>query len=312
MSSFSNRDAADAARRELATENSDLLTVLSVFDYWDSLSDRAANKYIREHFLSRDTLYQIKQLKQQYSKFLVDSGFLPEGYASKKGPTTDRFSSVNANVGNVGLLKAVLCAGLYPNVMVAPRTLVNSVSTQSAGEMAFRSHKKGDIYLHPSTILHTAKKIDGLYACFYDIIKTSKLYVRDCTLVSPVALVLFGGAIEIYHKQNVITVDEWLRFRMPVQHATLLKHLRVQMEKVLLQKIVAPDEDVVDSATGKALINSVSLLLGQEKLPTPLNDGSEIVRPWYGSENSGDYGARGRGRGGGRGRGRSGRGNQRR
>jgi hypothetical protein len=310
--SFANRDAADAARRELASESSDLLTVLSVFDSWNLLSDHAARKYVQSHYLSYGTLSQMQELRQQYARYLVDSGFLPSGFRLRRGRTPDHECSLAANMnsGNMSLLKAVLCAGLYPNVMVAPRSLVSGQSSQSAGEMAFQSRKKGEIYLHPSTILFTSKRLANRYGCFHEIVKTSKLYVRDCTLVSPVALVLFGGAIEIYHNQGVITIDGWLRFKMPVQQATLLKHLRMQMEKALLQKIVAPDEDVGNSATGKALINSVSLLLGNEKRSLP-EDGREIVRPWRTTSDGngrGDSSGFARGRDGGRDRGRNSRG----
>ena len=109
------------------------------------------------------------------------------------------------------------------------------------------------------------------------------------------------------------------------------------MERLLFQKIVSPQEDVIESDEGRALIQSISRLFEtehnlqktrmQEEEVIPDRSGGEIVRPWTGIEGenerinaiqnerrngnrnngTGREGRGGRGRGG-RGRGRSGRG----
>lgn len=312
VSPFEQRDAANEAKQEFLTGDSDHLTMLTAFNEWRSLrqpNGRAAQSFASDKFLSRMTLFQMEELRKHYADLLVDIGFLPKGFRLGRTGTNDadRFG-VNKNAENHALLKAVLCAGLYPNVIVAPRPLVTGEAKQPAGEVAFGSHHKGDVYLHPCTVSYAAKKLESRYCCFHEIVKTSKLYVRDCTPVSPIALVLFGGHIQVHHQAQVITVDEWLAFRASAKKAALIKHLRLQMEKTLLQKIVSPEDDVTESKSGKALIDSVSILLGQT-VEQQANDGSEIVRPFHLDETSGrERGGRGRGRGrGGRGRGGRGR-----
>ena len=244
-------------------------------------------------------------LHSQYAKLLGEIGFLPQNY---KPSNTFLMRKEDAS-----LFKAVLCAGLYPNIIVAPRALAEDGLKQPANEVAFQSRRKGDVFLHPSTLMASAKKLDSRYLCFHEIVKTRKLYVRDATMVTPYSLLLFGGALEIYHNQQAITVDKWLRFRIDRKPATLVKHLRSQMETMLLEKIVSPVGDTESSQHAAALLSAVRALLQSEKndLDTDLfrTDGAEIVRPYLGSEHERDRPpGRGRGRGKGRGRGRGGRG----
>jgi HrpA-like RNA helicase len=324
ISSFDNRESADEARKHFATEGSDHLTALSAFSQWKEMraskGDRAASNFLKQNYLSRMTLWQIDSLRKQYAGLLKDIGFLPNGFqidGSNIRPSVG--CGANGNAENKALLKAILCAGLYPNVLIAPRSLVDGTSKKQVGEHAFQS-LKGDVHLHPSTVSFAEKQMTGRYCVFHNIVKTSKMYVRDCTTVSPFALLLFGGALHVHHQQGVISVDDWLMFRFQGRKPpSLIKYLRSLTESMLLRKIISPEDDVTGSPEGKALIQSISELLQREEPITPRNDGAEIVRPYHGpSEGSssgmrnGQRGGHGGGRqhrgGGGRGRGGRGRG----
>lgn len=188
---------------------------------------------------------------------------------------------------------------------------------KKVGECAFHS-QKGNVYLHPCTISFKEKRLDSRYCCYHDIVKTSKIYVRDCTTVSEFALLLFGGNLKVFHTYGVMTVDNWLKFRIAAKPATLVKHLRAQMESMLLKKIVSPDEDITGSPEGKALIQAISAVLEKEVKGQPEHrSAAEIVKPWTDDRGSrggqggrnereqarGGRGARGRGDTRGRGRG---------
>ena len=329
MSPFDKRDQADEARKKFTTEMSDHLTTLNAFTKWKELRQKKANNrtvqaFLHDNFLSRLTLFQMEDLRKQFAGLLTDIGFLRKDFKLQdiRGPE-------NVNSNNLGLIKAVLCAGLYPNIIVAPRTLVGnnqSNSSKTVGECAFQSLNKGEVYLHPSTIAFTESKLDSRYCCYHEMVKTSKTYVRDCTTVSPFALLLFGGDLEVHPAHGVCAVDKWLKFRIDPQPAMLVKYLRLQMERILLRKIVAPEEDVTGSPEGKALVHSINILIEREtnniNQAVPDRSGGEIVRPWTGEANNrhqqqrggrggrgGEGRSRGRGEGGrgrGRGRGRSG------
>lgn len=318
VSPFGQRDAADEARRSHAIAGSDHLTALAVFQEWKKLrkmKGRAPEQtFLKDNFLNRSTLFQIEELKRHYINLLADIGFLPRGYRPDNHVSMSSSQTGIVDGPSLTKVKAVLCAGLYPNVIVAPKVLVNGEAKQEAGELPFRSHRKGDVYLHPSTVSFKEKQLESRYCCFHEIVQTSKLYVRDCTPINPLALLLFGGSLDIYRLANaksVATIDRWLEFRIPMRHAALVKHLRLQMETVLLQKIVSPGEEVDNSATAKALVDSIGILLGNEEAKAvttnsiEIQDGREIVRPFHFSAESSGRG-RGRGRGGrGRRRGRS-------
>jgi HrpA-like RNA helicase len=307
MSPFDKRNEADEARQAFATEGSDHLTTLTAFNQWKEMSktkgDRTTNRFLRESFLSRQTLIQMDDLRKQFANLLVEIGFLPKGFRlhdhRNKGSGNNMFLFTNANSKNIALIKTILCAGLYPNIIVAPRNLVDTRSVEkSAGECAFRG-LKGDVYLHPCTISFKSKLLDSRYCCYQEIMKTSKIYVRDCTTVNPLALLLFGGSLQVFHSKHVVTVDQWLQFTIRAKPATLVKHLRAQMESLLLRKILSPQDDVTGSKEGQALIQAISMLLATET-PNALPDRAEIVRPWNGSTQPGRAGGldgrRGRGR----------------
>jgi HrpA-like RNA helicase len=296
MSPFDKRDEADAARKEFATEGSDHLTTLSAFNEWKDVrrtqGDRASQHFLRESFLSRMTLFQMEDLRKQFAGLLVDIGFLPKKFRLSNGLGRGRDSGrdqhnhatpptmANANGSNVHLVKAVLCAGLYPNIIVAPNSGPKDKKAVS-GQSAFQS-LKGDVYLHPSTISFSEKKLNSRYCCYHEIVKTTKTYVRDATPVSAFALLLFGGSLKVYHTHGVVTVDDWLHFRIAAKTATLVKHLRAQMESMLLRKIVTPEEDITGSSEGIALIHAVSTLLEREIKDT--SDRMEPVRPQIDNE----------------------------
>lgn len=315
VSPFDKRDEADAARKEFATEGSDHLTTLNAFNTWKDMrrtkGEKATRAFLQESFLSRLTLFQMEDLRRQFADILMDVGFLPRDFrlkgargGPKIGPSSVPSPS-DAHSDNVHLIKAILCAGLYPNIIVAPRSLVRKdggLSDKQVGECAFQS-LKGEVYLHPSTISFSEKRLDSRYCCYHEIVRTSKTYVRDCTTVSEFALLLFGGSLKVYHTHGVVTVDDWIKFRISPKAAALVKHLRAQMESMLLKKIVEPTKDITGSDESKALIQAVSTLFASEvNVPRELS-GADIVRPWTGVPEEERRGGNRRRNNGGRGRG---------
>ena len=254
ISSFDNRDAADEAKRGFASD--DHIAVLLAFNEWNVLRQkdgRQAKAFLRDNYLSYIALSNIMQLKKQLQKYMSDIGFSSSRRAEHKG--------YNKSEGeDLHLIRAVIAAGLYPNIVIAP----TSFSGKAAGDVAFRGQKIKEIYLHPSTIAFTAKELVSRYGCYHDIMKTTKIYIRDVTAVSKFAILLFGGDLKVYQTHGVVAVDEWLKFRVGAKPATLIKHLRAQLEALLLEKIMDPSIDVAESQKGRAVIDAVAALLKME------------------------------------------------
>ena len=133
------------------------------------------------------------------------------------------------------------------------------------------------------------------------MVKTSKIYVRDLTVVSPLSLV-FSAKLEVYQTQGICSIDGWLKFRIDRKAGALLKYLKKTMDEELLELILHPKGGLSEKA--KMLIRLISRLFQretEENASIPDRSGGEIVRPWTGTEN---IASRNQGRQGGRGRGR--------
>ena len=256
VSSFDNRDAADEAKRSFASD--DHIAVLLAFNKWNELKKRdgrQAKAFLRDNYLSFIGLSNIIQLKNQLQKYMRDIGFVSVSQTQPKG----RSNGQNKDK-DLYLVRAVVAAGLYPNIVIVPK----NISGKTAGEVAFRSQQVNEIYLHPATIAFTAKELDSRYGCYHEIVKTSKVYIRDYTAVSKFAILLFGGSLKVFQTHGVASVDEWLKFRVDAKPATLVKYLRSSMEALLLEKIMDPSIDSAETPKGKAVIDAVTSLLKME------------------------------------------------
>lgn len=245
ISSFDNRDAADEAKKTFASD--DHLAVLLAFQQWRELNGRKSRAFLKENFLSYQSLSNIDRVRNQLKRYMKDIGFVASSLEK------DLIGS-----HELSLIRAVISAAMYPNVIVAPK----KIST-TAGEVPFRG-QKGNVYLHPSTIAFSAKELDSRYCCYHEIMKTSKVFVRDCCAVSKFSLLLFGGTLKVYQSKGVVVLDEWLKFKCAAKPATLVKYLRQSMEALLLEKIMDPSIDIAGSVKGRAVIDSVTYLLKVE------------------------------------------------
>jgi len=278
VSSFEMRDEANKSRQKLSVDCSDHLTIVNAYNTWREIRHRSgnksANKMLRDKCMNRLSVIQIGELRKQYRKQLVEIGFLPPSFVLPNQGILEK--------DEIPILRAVLCAGLYPNIIVAPKCFLEAGNKLQVSELPFHNRKKNGVFVHPSALLASETIISSQYCCFREIVLTRKLYIRDCTAVSDFSILLFGGKLEIHHEKQVVTIDRWIRFRMDRNPASLLKHLRIQMEKLLLEHIVSPADDNGLSKSAIAVLDAVKWLLLLEG--NDRNDGAEIVRPWLGRE----------------------------
>lgn len=48
-------------------------------------------------------------------------------------------------------------------------------------------------------------------------VKYTRIYLRDTTLIRPFPMLLFGGDIDIQHRERLITLDGWIHFQVSRQ-----------------------------------------------------------------------------------------------
>jgi ATP-dependent RNA helicase DHX29 len=141
-------------------------------------------------------------VRGQYAALLADIGFIegPKGRRADSSPSgwvDDSAATWNADARRAPVVKAVLTAGLYANVAAAD-------SPEGGCRVTWRD-AKGEVGIHPSSI-NAKLGQDGPgnapafpFLMFHEKVKTSRVFVRDSTVVAPAALLLFGGAIDVHH-----------------------------------------------------------------------------------------------------------------
>ena len=297
-SPLDKRAQAREAHATFDRYNSDHLATVAAYDAWARAKregGREEAELCHRLFLARNALREIDALREQYRRQLFDLGF-----AGLAVPSRDAHGAVaappprewNANAGTVELLKCILCAGLYPNIVAITRkvperprkharpqkghvfhTLRGAVALHPASFLSVRAHAnaaeraseraRAILEAHPRSrrvarrALHRAVKrdpnaADALSAAqrhqefchdwlvYCDKVETSQVFVRDATLVSPYALMLFGGKLRVEHAERTITVDDWATFRAPAEIGTLMKLLRAELDRLLVRMIESP------------------------------------------------------------------------
>ncbi|TYZ67311.1 hypothetical protein PybrP1_002952, partial [[Pythium] brassicae (nom. inval.)] len=273
------RAKQDALKKELAHNwKSDHLLLWQVVERYSPLKGQKLRRgFCKGAGLSFDTLESILELRAQYLQQLGDIGFYDA-----------RGSAYNANAGVPRIVKAALCAGLYGNVaqVVYPeqkyfqsahgvvtedhdakkiRYFIRSpAAVAEHSQHSQQSHQpfvpRERVFLHPSSCNFVQTQYDSPWLLYSEIVQTSKLFVRESTMVNPYALLLFGGKLEVVHEKNLLRLDEWVQFSAVARIGVLIKALRRHLDQLLTDKIENPALDIAQSE----LVSAISHLLKTE------------------------------------------------
>lgn len=142
---------------------------------------------------------------------------------------------MNVNGENNRLLASLLCAALYPNVV---KVLTPEKSfTMSAGgavprqplpnELRFKTDQDGYVFVHPSSINSVVGHFSSPFLVFQEKVKTSRIYIRECTMVPLLPLVLFSGStinIELHGGEFIVLLqDGWIMMQSASHQVILFK-----------------------------------------------------------------------------------------
>ncbi|MBN3305976.1 DHX57 helicase, partial [Amia calva] len=290
VSPWDKREEANVKKLEFALANSDHLALLQAYKGWKSAAkngNQAGFQYCRENFLSGRVLQEIASLKRQFAELLSDIGFVKEGL---KARVIERMCSkggdgileatgfeANLNADNIKLMSAMLCAALYPNVVQvrAPQGKYKQTSKGAmkmqpkADELRFMTKNDGCVHVHPSSVNYQVRHYDSPYLVYHEKVKTSRVFIRDCSMVSVYPLVLFGGgqvSVELQRGEFVISLDDgWIRFAAAShQVAELVKELRWELDQLLEDKIKNPSMDLCSCPRGSRIIDMIVKLISTQ------------------------------------------------
>ncbi|XP_012944942.1 ATP-dependent DNA/RNA helicase DHX36 [Aplysia californica] len=251
---------ADKARKRLARgSKSDHIMLINAFSGWEENQKRGqSGQFCWENFLSDNTLRMLRDMKKQLAELLHDTGFVASRNP-KDGPA-------NINSDKSSLIRAVLCAGLYPNV--AQVTKVHKPGHKRPGGVAMTMKDDSRVAVHPKSVNSEESFFESKWMVFYYKLKTTKVYIHDCTMVSPYPLLFFGGEIKILRDQGteLVSVDDWVIFKASASTAQVVKELRQQLDKLLTRKITRPGPTSWDNSTSEGpLMAAIADLLCTEE-----------------------------------------------
>lgn len=290
VSPWDKREEANEKKLAFALANSDHLALLQAYKGWCSAAkngNQASFVYCRENFLSWRGLQEIASLKRQFAELLSDIGFIKEGLRAR---TVERMSSkgtdgvleatgpeANLNSDNIRLMSAMLCAALYPNVVQVRAPQGNYKMTSKgamkmqpkANELRFLTKNDGYVNVHPSSVNYTVRHYTSPYLVYHEKVKTSRVFIRDCSMVSVYPLVLFGGGqvnVELHKGEFLISLDDgWIRFAASShQVAELVKELRWELDQLLEDKINNPVMDLCSCPRGSRIIHMIVHLISTQ------------------------------------------------
>lgn len=239
---------------------SDHTALSTAFVKWDEARRaRTVESWCRKMWLNNQVLQTIREIKNDLVESVRGDGFC-ENYSKTEIPHQD--------LASPNTLAALLFAGLYPNVarVDPPKSAVEKNPLLSAGAEQLK--------IHPGSLCHG--RIEGLHRtnlrwiCYHTKMKTSQVFLRDCSFVTPNALLLFGGeaaSMNIHPVEKSISVGtggekHWHTLFVAPRTAAWIRQLRFAFDSLLRRKALDPSkplppDDRAVIAAYVAIINSV-------------------------------------------------------
>ncbi|KAL3670265.1 hypothetical protein V7S43_004578 [Phytophthora oleae] len=266
MSDPEMRAKQDALKKELGgTWKSDHLLLWKLVERYAPLrGQKMKRSFCRDIGLSYDTMESILDLKHQYLQQLDNIGFYESSSAD----------NLNGNADAPRIIKAALCAGLYANVaqVVYPEQKYfqaahgvveedhNAKQIRYFVRSTIEAGQRERVFLHPSSCNFSQNHYDSPWLLYTELVQTSKIFVRESTMVNPYALLLFGGQLEVIHEKNLLTLDGFIHFNAVARIGVLIKSIRQHLDRLLMEKIADPSVDIAQSE----LVTAISHLLKSE------------------------------------------------
>ncbi|KAG5186900.1 P-loop containing nucleoside triphosphate hydrolase protein [Tribonema minus] len=291
MGSAAEAAATDVRKRFAGGNCSDSLAVVAAYKAWDAECRRVNSSsgtcprmkmWCRDNFINSNAMALMAGLREQFREHLVAAGFA----------SVDRAAD-SAHAGNVRLLQSVLCAGLYPQVAWFVRPKANgsagesrwrvvggsaAVGTQRA-HFALRDDPEA-AFVHPGSI--NAERYRGQaeasgrqpqYVLYHSRVKTRQVYLHETTCCTAFSLLLWGSHIRhLRHTEDtggptlkkralIVAVDEWLRFKTTESIGVVFKHLRKDINELLLSRIESARAAHTDGAKFAGVLADVVVRL---------------------------------------------------
>ena len=210
----------------------------------------------------------LDKMKGQFAEHLHTSKFLSS--------SDFRHRSSNVNSGNEALVRAIICAGLYPNVgkvRATPRSVKVLVRPSPSDEGG--KHGRGrPAKIHPKSVNSKETRFTYPWMVYHQMVKSNGTFLHDCTNVSPLSLAFFGQSITIGQDNvngtvyDTVSIDDFVKLNCAPSTSRLTKRLRSHLDELMEYKISHPgvsDWSGRGSREGALLRAIVELLTSEVK-----------------------------------------------
>nr|VDC89192.1 unnamed protein product [Brassica oleracea] len=241
---LNRKEEADEAKRYFAGDScSDHIALVKAFEgYRDAKRGGHERDFCWENFLSPLTLKMMEDMRNQFLDLLSDIGFVDKS----RGPNV-----YNQYSQDMEMVSAVLCAGLYPNVVQCKRR---------GKRTAFYTKELGKVDIHPGSVNARVNLFSLPYLVYSEKVKTTSVYIRDSTNISDYALLMFGGSLMPSQTgEGIEMLGGYLHFSASKNVLELIQRLRGEVDKLLNRKIEDPSLDI--TVEGKGVVSAVVELL---------------------------------------------------
>jgi hypothetical protein len=168
---------------------------------------------------------------------------------------------MNDRSDDLEVLKALLVAALYPNIVKVQKSI------QGKGCSLVVKNDES-VAIHPSSIHKKTQKFEEPFLVYLEKVKTSRVFIRDATPVSPLPLALFGGPLlrpqgrqRKSKKEKSVTLsvgDSFVAFQTNEKTSFILLSTRLALDEILDQKIQTPAMDLGNLRLIDALVSMIS------------------------------------------------------
>lgn len=211
----------DEKKRDMSRgELSDHLVLHFALDGFENAKN--PSNYCWDNFLNQFTMKLLQNMKHQFMDYLFEMEFVPD-----RDPKTPK---CNQNSANTSLVKAIICAGLYPNLIFSKRAGRNRVS--------YKTLNFETVYFHPKSILNQAHVPPNSMLAYHVRLKSTSDYIHDGTLVFPLPVIFFGSKLEA--DANSVSVGKKLVFKCTESTGETILNLRNRLYWFLEYKVSHP------------------------------------------------------------------------
>lgn len=192
-------------RKFAAASKSDHIMLLNAFqmarEAWDH-GPRVFRDVCSRNFIHEGAFKSINSTAREIEGILGQAGLIPD--RGREDTLQYGGGALNQNAGSQGVIRALLLAGLYPNIAMQ----------KSQRNLGFRTQGEKFTFVHPSSVNHGALERGRDQLLTFTSLALSndgsRMNLRDTTVLAPLMAVLFGGRLS--QRGPVIEVDGWLPF----------------------------------------------------------------------------------------------------